>query len=835
MPRVSPSGRCRIRLRLLSVIFAASVLHPTSSGVFPTRGSLWAQPVPSRDPASTHIFPAGGRRGSVVKVRVGAECLPPRAKLRLWGTGISAPPVLGEQTTGAYAPSPRRAPTEMPISYPKEWSSEIRIGEDARLGAILWTLTCSQGGTGARPFVVGDLPELIEQENNSRLERAERVQLPVTINGQICGERDLDYFLFSAKAGSVVVCDTLAGRLGSALDPAIEILDSEGRALESEEVRIGSDPVVAFRAPATDDYFLMVSNLSFHGSPKHVYRINVSTAPYVPYAFPPIGRAGDRRKVTFYALSGVSTPRVITETVEFPHLTIGSNSEGHSGEFQYRGNLSTISPVALSVTDLPHVVEAESNDPEPDAMKVHAPVVISGQFLNARDEDWYRFAAEKNKTYSVVCRAHPRGFETLPVVSLVDPDGKVLQEVTSVETSDQVCRLEWRAPASGEYRLRVRDLQYGIRGGPQFIYELVLREARANFALKLTADFLSVVQGEKREVEVKVERYGGLESEIELAFAGLPAGLKAEPLRVATDATSAKLNISVETDARPIDTPVRVVGRATVGASVLEHFATATHWGLGPEGVSVASPAVDYVHLTVRHKPVFRLYCEEAYKYANRGTVYPYAMEIERLGHYDGDIVMQIGDRQNRDLDGIEMFETVLQGSTTSAQMPIYLPETMHINIQSQSQLYVQAYSLFKDQWGQEQSVLVVSEKRCMIRTMPTVAKLRSAAASATVRPETTTLYCPLDLERTTNFDGPLDVELIASTPGFVAESVRFDPGDSSLVVRVEIQGARPRRDSVQLTFRGTGSLKNGRAVISEAKVPIEFVGFADAVASATE
>ena len=31
----------------------------------------WGQPVASREPTSTHIFPAGGQRGTTVKVRVG--------------------------------------------------------------------------------------------------------------------------------------------------------------------------------------------------------------------------------------------------------------------------------------------------------------------------------------------------------------------------------------------------------------------------------------------------------------------------------------------------------------------------------------------------------------------------------------------------------------------------------------------------------------------------------------------------------------------------------------------------------------------------------------------
>lgn len=37
------------------------------------------------DPSSTHIFPAGGRRGTEVKVQVGGECIPPGTRFRIWG------------------------------------------------------------------------------------------------------------------------------------------------------------------------------------------------------------------------------------------------------------------------------------------------------------------------------------------------------------------------------------------------------------------------------------------------------------------------------------------------------------------------------------------------------------------------------------------------------------------------------------------------------------------------------------------------------------------------------------------------------------------------------
>ena len=159
--------------KLICLVF----LVVTSSGL--------AQPVPSRDPASTHVFPAGGRRGTVVPVRIGGECMPPGMKLHVWGRGVSAPRILGPEVQVPYEATPRRLPTEIPNSYPREWESQIRIRADAPLGPVMWRLTSSQGGTGARPFVVGDLAEFIETESNSRLDRAERIHLPDGFRKQV--------------------------------------------------------------------------------------------------------------------------------------------------------------------------------------------------------------------------------------------------------------------------------------------------------------------------------------------------------------------------------------------------------------------------------------------------------------------------------------------------------------------------------------------------------------------------------------------------------------------------------------------------------------------------
>src|SRR5262249_38695773 len=87
---VMPEGPMRRPQRLL--VLAISL--PASPA--------WGQPVPSREPSSTHIFPAGGRRGTTVTVRVGGECMPPGMKLTLWGDGLTAPALLGDRVAPRY-------------------------------------------------------------------------------------------------------------------------------------------------------------------------------------------------------------------------------------------------------------------------------------------------------------------------------------------------------------------------------------------------------------------------------------------------------------------------------------------------------------------------------------------------------------------------------------------------------------------------------------------------------------------------------------------------------------------------------------------------------------
>ena len=256
------------------------------------------------------------------------------------------------------------------------------------------------------------------------------------------------------------------------------------------------------------------------------------------------------------------------------------------------------------------------------------------------------------------------------------------------------------------------------------------------------------------------------------------------------------------------------------GETLIERVAKFRHLGVDSEGVSVGDPTTQTLHLSVQHKPLFRLFCEEAYLYAHRGSVFPYPMQVERLNGFEGLIRIQQGDRQNRDMDGVEMFDVTVKPGETTTILPIHLPETMAINVQSQTQLYSQAWASFTDSHGKEQSVLVLAEKRNMLRSMPPVVKLRSvdetisAAAGETVS-------CRLRLQRTSNFDGPMNVELLNDSPDTCVEpgAATFAAGGMLTTVPIKV-GPSKNGEPVKLRFRATGQLDD-RILISETEVTL--------------
>ncbi len=779
-----------------------------------------AQPVPSRDPDTSHIFPAGGRRGSTVAVHIGTECYPPGAKLKFYGAGLHGTEILETEVqpgTSQYAdePSPRRLPEQIPISYPRQWQAELTIDTNAPLGPHMWRATSGQGGSRARVFVVGDLPEFIETESNSQAERAQRVELPVTINGRISGERDLDYFVFPAKAGDVIHCEVCAGRLGSRLDPVVTIYDDRGDRVSVQETQLGIDPMLTFQAARDGDYRVLLANVSLHGGPEYVYRITLTAAPRPVLTFPAGGQAATAVEVEMLSPTGDGGWKSWQEQLQLP-ARAGLASFWEVGK----------PTVHLDAGDFATRIErdetaGQQNDSPDHAEPVSFPLTIDGRFAAANDADWFRFTARGGEQFSFVADPARLASRATPTLEVLDAELNSLQQASAYETPGRDCRLEWKCPKDGDYLVCLRDARYGIRGGQDYIYRFTAALAEPDFDLLLPEERFNILPDGKNTVTLNVARRGGFAEAIKLEFEGLPASVSYEPQEIPAGKTSVKLTFTADPEAQPADVTVQLLGVAEIAGEQVRRAAHAPHAAQDSTGASLGKPTTSELFLTVRHKPVFRLYCGEAYLYAHRGMVFPYAMHVERLDDYGGEIILQSGDRQNRDLDGVVLQRHSVSGKRQETSMPILLPETMHANVQSQSQLYVQGYTRFIDRWGDPQSLLVVSEKRCMLRTLPTVVKLKAAQEKVTAAPGEA-VRVPMVLKRTSNFTGPMRLELVESPLGIDIPPLEIAPGQEEIEVTIPLPADLSAASDLRLRFRATGEFPGHLELISETDVKLQ-------------
>ena len=75
------------------------------------------------------------------------------------------------------------------------------------------------------------LPEILEQEPNDRVEQAQPLTIPVSVNGRLAKsdyDSDFDLYRFESKKGEQLVIETRAAMFGSPADTKIEVLDAKG-------------------------------------------------------------------------------------------------------------------------------------------------------------------------------------------------------------------------------------------------------------------------------------------------------------------------------------------------------------------------------------------------------------------------------------------------------------------------------------------------------------------------------------------------------------------------------------------------------------------------------
>lgn len=758
-------------------------------------------------PATMYIFPAGGQRGTSVRFRVGGLYLHESSPFEMRGAGVEAPARIERTQTvwfeGPVIPLPDSQQAE---DYPQDLAGTLKIAPDAAAGPRAWRVWTDQGAVAARQFIVGELPEVVEDEIDGAALPVQ-VNLPVTVNGRIFPREDVDIWSFEARAGQTITCTALAGRLGSPLDARLEIRDARGERLaeSSDAPPPGCDAAVQFTAPADGKYDVRVYDSRFGGLQHYVYRLTISAGPFVAHAFPLGGRRGTTAR---FELMGANLPDLPVE------LPLPADGQSH---FLAQVSLATgkSNSFALDLDDLEELFEHEPNDAAAQVQPINVPAMLNGRIDRPCDADCWMFRAAKGQTLEFDLRAARLGSPLDSVIALLDSSGKELTRSDDIGGSQTDSFLRFTFPEDGTFVVRV-DERLASRGGPAFAYRLRVAPPPApDFRLHLSADALSIDRGGAAKIKIRAERIGAFVDPIALEFDDLPAGVTVANPVIAANAGEVEFTFKAEAGAAIAARPVRVRGKATIAGSEVVRAATFTL-------PAVPDLAVDTLLVAVCVPTPYRIKGVYEVKYAQRGRRFVRHYAIER-GGYAGPLKVRLADRQTRHLQGVTGPTIEVPAGASEFDYPVFLPPWMEIGRTSRS--VIMAVGEITDPDGSRHQVSFTSlqqNEQIVALVDPGQLSVELDRHSIAAAPGGL-VEIPIRVGRGQGADVPVRVELIVPEHihGVAAEPVMLPPERTGAALTIRFSGPAPGPFNMPLVIRATGLKAADDPIVAETKLEI--------------
>lgn len=452
-------------------------------------------------PVAMYLFPAGGQRGTTVKFHAGGLYLNQSCKLEMIGSGVQASPILRRTDSpwfeGPILPLPESQRQE---DYPRAMTGSVRIANDAVLGDRHVLLRTAQGITTPLKFVVGDLPEIVEDELPGEPIPV-AVKLPVTINGRVFPREDVDVWTVSLAKGQKLTAFVDADRIGSPLQARLEALDPAGKLAGESVASPGKDPHLEITARLDGVYQVRITDARADGGPAFVYRLTLTT-----------------------------------ESVPAAAAAKGAGA--------------------------PTIREAETPDPVRGNF-LRTPAEGVGHIGAAGEIDRWGFSAHKGEAFEIELLASRLDSPLLGVLTIADSTGKELARAEPGASPAPVDpSLKFIAPADGLFFVAVQD-RFRSRGGPTFVYRLRVTHPEPGFDLHFTTLGVSVTRGQQTPLKVTALRHGSFTGPIALSVDGLPAGVTvAKDVALAAGQATVDIPLKADATAKVDGSVVRIHGMA---------------------------------------------------------------------------------------------------------------------------------------------------------------------------------------------------------------------------------------------------------------------------------
>lgn len=429
-----------------------------------------------------------------------------------------------------------------PGPSPSQIRVAITLAADVPPGSYALRVATPNGISNA---VLVGVDDLIPQPFGQPVQR-----LPAAVTSTLGGS-DTARITFTGKKGQRIVVEIDARRLGSALDPVLELFTADRRqiAWAMGSPLLGGDARLEAALSADGSYTVDVHDVLYQGAAPGFFRLKVGELRYADLALPlGVQRKAGGKVELIGNLTGVGSEPVSATTdavfvpAPLPRLT----------------GLTGPAP-ALVAGDDPEVLQGPQ--PAGKLQEVTAPAAINGRLATAGAEDRYKLLVKAGERLRFDVWARRLGSPLDGVLTITNESGAGL--ASSDDRPDTIDPgLDFTVPAGVKAVIvGIRDEQG--RGGPSFVYRIAVTPlARPDVGLTVLEDRALVPQGGVALLRVQVQR-NGFSGPIRLSVPGLPTGITLSAPEIPAGATEALLSLAAPPSQAPAQLVAKVVGTAT--------------------------------------------------------------------------------------------------------------------------------------------------------------------------------------------------------------------------------------------------------------------------------
>lgn len=223
--------------------------------------------------------------------------------------------------------------------------------------------------------------------------------------------------------------------------------------------------------------------------------------------------------------------------------------------------------IPFSVDDLPEVNESEPNNTPGQPQKLATPVIINGRIDPPGDTDVFQIEGRAGEEIVAEVMARRLSSPLDSVLKICDASGQQLalnddfeDKASGLNTHHADSYVRIRLPAGGKYFVHIADTQR--QGGMEFGYRLRLSAPRPDFELRVVPSSLSVRAGGSVPVRIVALRKDGFTNDITIALKNAPDGFKLGGNRIPANANQVRLTLTAPTTPSREPFALQLEGRA---------------------------------------------------------------------------------------------------------------------------------------------------------------------------------------------------------------------------------------------------------------------------------